>query len=213
LNACLAAGGTDPVLCVPFTRISTGDLRPPRNFLANLGRITTDGEDLKINWISTPTSIGRLSANFQATRVNGYKAVDADGNVAQRRVGIEVDNSAIPNTQANTQLGLALGDWQVNWTVRYISSVKEACGNAVIADVPGCNAGEEFNKLDATFYNDAQLQWSNAFAVKGMELQAGVNNVFGENAPVCYTCTLNGYDAGTYDLPGAFWYAQARFRF
>jgi len=43
LNACLAAGGTDLNLCAPFSRISSGDLRPPQNFLQNLARITTSG--------------------------------------------------------------------------------------------------------------------------------------------------------------------------
>jgi iron complex outermembrane receptor protein len=27
------------------------------------------------------------------------------------------------------------------------------------------------------------------------------------------TCSLNGYDAATYDLPGAFWYLSADYRF
>jgi len=31
--------------------------------------------------------------------------------------------------------------------------------------------------------------------------------------PVCYTCTLNGYDASTYDLPGAFWYFRGTYKF
>jgi iron complex outermembrane receptor protein len=44
-------------------------------------------------------------------------------------------------------------------------------------------------------------------------VQAGVNNLFGVNPPVCYSCTLNGYDAGTYDLPGAFWNVQAKYKF
>ena len=40
------------------------------------------------------------------------------------------------------------------------------------------------------------------------------NNLFGVNPPpVCYTCTLNGYDASTYDLPGAFWYFRGTYKF
>jgi iron complex outermembrane receptor protein len=40
-----------------------------------------------------------------------------------------------------------------------------------------------------------------------------VNNLFGVNPPICYTCTLNGYDAGTYDLPGAFWNVRGTYKF
>ena len=62
LDACLVAGGTDPTLCAPFSRIASGDLRPPQNFLQNLAQITTSGVDLKLTWLSEPLSFGHLSA-------------------------------------------------------------------------------------------------------------------------------------------------------
>jgi iron complex outermembrane receptor protein len=37
--------------------------------------------------------------------------------------------------------------------------------------------------------------------------------VFGEDPPICYSCSLNGYDAGTYDLTGMFWALSARIGF
>lgn len=101
LNACLAAGGTDPNLCAPFSRIASGDPRPPNNLLENLARITTSGVDLKAIWLSEPLPFGRLTGALQATRVNDYKAVDALGLVAQRTVGVEVTDSAIPRWRAN----------------------------------------------------------------------------------------------------------------
>jgi iron complex outermembrane receptor protein len=30
---------------------------------------------------------------------------------------------------------------------------------------------------------------------------------------VCVTCSLNGYDAGTYDLPFRFWYVDVQYKF
>jgi iron complex outermembrane receptor protein len=62
-------------------------------------------------------------------------------------------------------------------------------------------------------YNDLQISWNNAFTLKGLKLDAGVNNMFGVNPPICFSCTLNGYDAGTYDLPGAFWNVRATYKF
>ncbi len=220
LNACVASGGTDPNLCKPFTRGAGSQLNPPQNFLQNLADITTDGEDIKINWLSEPLSWGHLSAALQGTRVNDYKAVDALGQVAQRTVGIEVNNSAIPSWRANAQLGWGIADVDVSWNLRYLSSVKELCGNAPSkAAVPGCtdSAGAfdatVYHTLDSVIYNDVQVSWSNAFRLQGLKLDGGVNNLFGVNPPVCYTCTLNGYDAGTYDLPGAFWYVRATYKF
>jgi iron complex outermembrane receptor protein len=216
LNTCLAAGGTDPNLCGPFTRQASGNLNPPKNFLQNLADITTDGEDLKFNWNSDPTSIGHFSTSVVTTRVNKFQQVDALGIVAQKQVGIEQQNSAIPRYRMNAQIGYGfLTDFEFTWTVRYLSAVKESCANVSVTPVPGCadNGSATFNTLRAMTYNDAQLQYTNAFTLKGLTLEAGVNNLFGANPPVCYTCTLNGYDAGTYDLPGAFWNVRARYRF
>ena len=213
LNACLAAGGTDPTLCSGFTRGAGGNLNPPKNFLENLGDITTDGEDLKLNWQSDQLSLGRFAASVMTTRVNSYKAVDSLGNVAQRAVGIEVNNSAIPRYRLNTQLGYGIADFQFTWTIRYLSAVQEYCGDAVMVGVPGCETTSAMHTLRAVTYNDFQVEYEDAFRLKGLKVEAGVNNLFGVNPPVCFSCTLNGYDAGTYDFPGAFWNVRADYKF
>jgi iron complex outermembrane receptor protein len=221
LNACLSTGGgTSPTLCAPFTRGAGSQLNPPQNLLENLAQITTNGEDFKVNWASEELRIGRLSAALQATKVNSYKAVDALGLVAQRAVGIEVNNSAIPDWRVNLQLGWGFGPIDVSWSLRYISSVKELCGNAATTiPVSGCTDSSgnfnanAYNTLDAVVYNDVQVAWTDALGTKGLKLEIGGTNVFGVNPPICYTCTLNGYDAGTYDLPGGFYYARATYKF
>lgn len=213
LNACLAAGGTDPALCSPFSRISSGDLRPPENFLENLGSIKTHGYDFKIDWRSNEWSWGTLTAGLQSTWVDEYAAVDTLGIVSQRAVGIEVSDSAIPKLQANLQLGYERGPWEVSFTTRFIDSVKEYCGNALVSDVPGCDQGQEFHTLGTTVYNDIQVAWTKAFNVDNFKISLGINNVFGEDPPICYSCSLNGYDAGTYDLPGIFWAVTAKYGF
>jgi iron complex outermembrane recepter protein len=158
-------------------------------------------------------SFGSLAVSVMTTIVNRYRAVDSLGSVAQRAVGIEVNNSAIPKYRLNTQLGYGFSDFQFTWTVRYLSAVKEFCSNAVKVGVPGCETFADTHTLDAVVYNDAQLAYDNAFRVKGLRVEAGVNNLFGVNPPICYTCTLNGYDAGTYDFPGAFWNVRAKYKF
>ena len=213
LNACLAAGGTDPTLCSGFTRSASGNLNPPKNFLENLGDITTDGEDLKVNWQSETLPIGRFVASVMTTRVNSYKAVDALGDVAQRAVGIEVNNSAIPRYRVNTQLGYGIADLQFTWTIRYLSAVQEYCSDAALTPVQGCETGTTMHTLRAVTYNDLQVAYEDAFKLKGLKVEAGVNNLFGVNPPVCLSCTLNGYDAGTYDFPGAFWNVRADYKF
>jgi iron complex outermembrane recepter protein len=215
LNTCLAAGGTSPTLCAPFSRQASGNLNPPQNFLQNLADITTDGEDLKFNWLSQPTSIGHFSTSVITTRVNKYRQVDALGIVSQKQVGIEQANSAIPQYRMNAQIGYGFASFEFTWTVRYLSAVKESCANVSVTPVPGCADGNAttFNTLRAMTYNDAQVQYRDAFKLTGLTVEAGVNNLFGANPPVCLSCTLNGYDAGTYDLPGAFWNVRAKYKF
>ena len=220
LNACEAAGGLNPALCSAFTRGAGSQLNPPRNFLQNLADVTTSGVDVKVDWLSAPFSFGHFSAAFQATRVNDYQAKDVLGQVAQRTVGIEVDNSAIPRWRANAQLGWGTGGWEANWNLRFLSAVSELCSNALRKiPVPGCTnaagafSGTMYNNLRSVLYHDVQVGWTDPFHVTGLKVEAGVNNLFGTNPPVCYSCTLNGYDAGTYDLPGAFWNVRATFKF
>lgn len=48
----------------------------------------------------------------------------------------------------------------------------------------------------------------------GLELAAGGMNVFGKEPPACLSCSLNGYDPSTYDIPGgAYWYVRADLSF
>ena len=215
LAACLRAGGTPArsSACRPFVRQSNGNLQPPNNFLQNFGAVNTRGADLKIDWAGPERGFGALTASLQATWVRDYVAVDGDGHRAPRRVGVEVGDGAIPRWQANVRAGWRRGDLELGYGLRYIDAVEEDCSTAVVANVPGCLNARHRNRLGATTYHDLQLVWRRAFGRDGLALTAGANNAFGKSPPVCVTCTLNGYDAGTYDLPGAFWYLDADYRF
>jgi iron complex outermembrane receptor protein len=212
LNGC-TAGTITGAACSGFTRGAGFNLNPPTDFLANLGVITTNGVDLKANWVGPQSGWGQFDASLQATRTIGYSITDADGNRSQRTVGVEVDDSAIPDWQSNLQLGWKLGDWNASWNLRYISAVDESCGNAAATPATGCATAAGTHTLGATLYNDAQLTWNHSLGIQGLKLSVGANNIFNKSPPVCVTCSLNGYDAGTYDLPYRFWYVSANYRF
>ncbi len=221
LDKCFGTSAFGSAECAGFTRGPSGDLNPPKDFLANLGTITTNGFDLKANWIGPQTSWGQPSAALQATRTIGYKAVDEGGNASRRVVGAEVQqsvgDSSIPSWKTNVQFGWKIGDWDAAWNVRYISAVKEDCSLAnfpttfCATDAGGNPTGS--HKLAATVYNDVQLSWNHSFGVDGLKLGVGANNVFARKPPICVTCSLNNYDSGTYDLPFRFWYAEATYKF
>ena len=206
LNGCYD-GTLSGAACAGITRGTGFQLNPPTAFLDNLGTIVTSGIDFKANWLGPEWSWGQLSAGLQSTHTIKYD----DG--TQREVGVEVSDSAIPDWQTNVQLGWSRGDWSADWNIRYISAVDEDCGNAGTTPSTGCAAPVGSHELPATTYHDVQLAWNHALGAEGLKFSLGVNNLFDKDPPVCVTCSLNGYDAGTYDLPFRFWYVDVQYKF
>lgn len=54
----------------------------------------------------------------------------------------------------------------------------------------------------STTKHDLQVGWKTDW-LKGLNLVTGVNKLFGKELPICLTCSLNGYEAPTYDLMGS----------
>ena len=81
-----------------------------------------------------------------------------------------------------------------SFTGRYIDAVREADGK----------------KLNSRFYGDLQLGY--AFFDKRMALTVGVNNVFNQDPPPCFSCTGSNYDPTTYDVPGQFGYVRLSYK-
>ena len=69
------------------------------------------------------------------------------------------------------------------------------------------------SELEATDCRDVYAGRNRPFGVETLEVSIGLNNAFAKQPPTCLSCSLNGYDPGTYDLPGRFWHMQAVYRF
>ncbi len=210
LNLCVAT--LSPQFCDGITRATTGDINSFANRLTNLGVIETNGWDFDVTWTLPETDLGRFKFAWQNTFVDEYEAVGAAGQVQPREVGIEVNDSAIPEWTSTVVLDWRLGPWSAAYNARHISDLTEDCGDAV--GFPVCSdpvAGT--NRLGSVTYHDFQVGWK-LEVLKGLQLTAGVNNAFDKDPPICLSCSLNGYDASTYDIPGGrFWYLRADLRF
>ena len=133
-------------------------------------------------------------------------------------MGREVTDSGIPRIRSTFTLNWSLADWSASWTLRYLSALKEDCAGA--AGFPICSQPDNTGSgrvdgthvLGATTYNDVRVSWKLPVRYD-MSISGGVNNVFAKDPPVCLSCSLNGYDASTYDLPGRFTYIEASLRF
>ncbi|MEJ1097229.1 MULTISPECIES: TonB-dependent receptor [unclassified Pseudoxanthomonas] len=206
----LCATTQSPQYCTGINRLASGEIDTFENFLVNLGSIKTDGWDADVFWTLPETNAGRFKLSWQNTFVTRYEARDASGQLQAQGPGVVVNDSAIPEWTSTATLDWKLGNWNAAWSIRHLSEMEEAClaaDPAEFCDTPTSNT------LAATTYHDVQLGYEFDW-LKGLQLTAGVNNLFEEDPPVCTSCSLNGYEASTYDIPGGrFFYVRANLRF
>jgi iron complex outermembrane recepter protein len=205
LDRCVAF--RDPFSCASYDRSERGQIVRFDDILDNLGTIRTDGWDFTAAWTLPEGEWGRLRFDSRTTFVGHYELINEVGEAEPRRPGIEVNNSAIPEWTSTLVTDWTRGPWSVAWTIRYIDELRESCGGANGFDICDDSAND-LNTLDAMTYHDLQLSWQSMAWLDGFRLSVGVNNLTGEDPPICLSCSLNGYDASTYDLPGRFWYAR-----
>ena len=210
LDRCVFQG--DPLSCSFYDRTSTGQVSRFEDILGNLGTIKTDGWDFTADWLLPEQAWGQLGFDWKTTWVTRYQLVNESGQAEPRIPGVEVNNSAIPEWTSTLSATWTRGDWSATWSARYIDELRESCGGANGFDI--CDDSDaDLNRLPATTYHDAQVSWHTDAFMKDFRVTLGVNNLTGKDPPVCLSCTLNGYDASTYDLPGRLWYARVGFGF
>ena len=226
LDACVASGDAASAFCAGIARNpATGTISDFDNRLANIGRIETDGFDFGLDW-ALDTAFGRFDADWQTTYVNDFVATDSFGNTFSRTVGAEANDGGIPRWQSNLRLGWVRGPVDLGWTMRYVHSLTEKCSDAfdnnpelsltslgLCSNPDPANPALSRNKLGATTYHDVYAGWNRPFGVDALKVSLGLNNAFAKQPPICLSCSLNGYDPGTYDSPGRFWHLQAIYRF
>lgn len=205
LDRCVAT--LDPVACAAYDRSARGQIIRFDDLLDNLGTIHTSGWDFHAGLVTPEAGWGQLRFDWKTTWVTEYELVNESGDAEPRRPGREINNSAIPEWTSTASVDWRIGDWSVAWTARYIDRLTESCGGAngfAICE----DSANDINSLGSTTYHDLQASWRTDAWLKGARVSVGVNNITGKEPPVCLSCSLNGYDASTYDLPGRFFYAR-----
>jgi iron complex outermembrane receptor protein len=225
LDACVRT--LDPAFCNGISRAGTGSISGFSNRLTNIGGIETSGFDFNILYTSPDFDWGRLSINWYNSIVSDYEEITLDPTAASGfsstdLAGVERNNSSIPEFTSNIVTDWTVGSWTTSWTIRYIGSVTESCSDfldgspASLTALGLCSNPHpsddtlSTNELDATLYNDLAVTYQ--FSSMDLSVSVGVNNLFDEDPPICLSCSLNGYDASTYDLPGSFYYLRASWR-
>ncbi|HEY4646422.1 MAG TPA: TonB-dependent receptor, partial [Steroidobacteraceae bacterium] len=186
------------------------------NTVINIGGTTTSGYDLNMRWALPATGIGRFTFSWQNTILDEYvdKVQTSAGLVDQAREGTERGSPSIafPEWKSALTADWSLGDFAAAATVRYTDSVTETCP-AAARGLGLCSNDPVQNEMDATTYVDLQGSWTPSGLGGGWTFTLGINNVFDEDPPFCFSCELNSFDGGVYDIPGMFWYGRLVARF
>ena len=195
------ATSNDPLACATITRTASGAIAGIANPLINIGGIDTRAVDFTIAYTSPDWSIGRFTVRSTTSKLIEFTEFvpTGAGIVGVQREGTErgSPDQAYPEWKSTLAVDWSRNNWGATGTLRYISSVDET--GAV-------------NKLDATTYIDAQVRWTPAMLGESAMFTIGVNNLFDQDPPGCFTCGLNNYDPTTYDAPGRFGYIRLSYK-
>jgi iron complex outermembrane receptor protein len=218
LDRCVSGG--DDTLCQDIQRTGQGSIFAFSNRLLNLGGIETRGLDLALRYAMPPTGFGR----FRFTSVSNYlidfweKIPTVDGVDTIRREGRVAGEPerAFPRLKSSLVIDWFHEQVGASLTTRYIHKVVEQCRD--LADFPGLcsdpnptNDLTSKNVLQPQVYNDVQVTWIPPAFESKLNITAGVNNIFDNDPPACYSCVLNGFNPTTYDVPGIFGYLTASY--
>jgi iron complex outermembrane receptor protein len=187
--------------------------------LSNIAGIETSGIDLNLDLTTAESGIGRFRFQWMTSFLLDYDDLitNAEGGTTTiKRKGTELGSPSrgFIETKSTLNNDWFMNDWFVRLAFRYQSSLTEQCVGLVadFEQTQMCSNGPDTNKLGSVIYTDAQVSWTPSnFNNGNWTFSAGVNNLFNEKPPICYSCDLNSLDGTLYAIAGQFWYLRAIF--
>lgn len=201
LNNCALRG--DAASCALVIRTSNGFVNEIDGTLQNLDKIETRGIDVTANYRSPTTGIGTFGLSANATWLLKYVLTASNGFVVLDRRGTErgSPDQAFPKFKGNATLNWSISDFSASFTGRYVDGVTEINPNNGLP-----------NAMASRFYGDVQFVVTPGFMDRRLAFTVGVNKVFNQDPPACFSCSLNNFDPTTYDVPGQFGYARISYK-
>jgi iron complex outermembrane receptor protein len=214
LDACITT--LEDIYCDAITRLPSGTILRIDGVLDNIGGIETSGLDLNLMLLTRETGLGTFRFQWMTSFLLKYDELvqnSSGGFDRLDRKGRELGSPTrgFPETKSTLNTDWMYGDWSVRLGLRYMSSITEQC-SGLVDDFGLTDLCSGTNELKAVFYADTQVSWRpSTFMGGGWTFTLGVNNLFDEEPPVCYSCSLNSLDGTLYPIAGQFWYARAIF--
>jgi len=217
LDACIDT--LNEVACNAINRTQNGSITSIEGQLQNIGGIETSGIDLNLDLRLAETGIGGFRFQWMTSFLLDYDELigNAEGGFDRiAREGTEVGSPVrgYVETKSTLNTDWTLGEWFARLSFRYLSSLTEQC-TGLVADfelTELCSNGPDTNELGDRLYTDTQVSWTPEGLQGGAwTFTLGVNNLFDEKPPICFSCDLNSLDGTLYPIAGQFWYARVIF--
>jgi iron complex outermembrane receptor protein len=217
LNACIET--LEDIYCSAVNRLPTGTITSIEGTLQNIGGIETSGVDINLDMDLAENAWGGFGFQWLTSFLLDYDELipNAEGSFDRiSRDGTEVGSPVrgYPELRSTLNTDWMLGDWFARLSFRYLSSLTENC-QGLVADFGQtqlCSNGPDTNTLGSRLYTDAQVSWRPSRLNGGAwTFTLGVNNLFDERPPICFSCDLNSLDGTLYPIGGSFWYLRAIF--
>ena len=205
----------DPFFCDAITRAPGGTVTRIDGVLKNIGGIETSGFDWKVELTTAAREHGQFRIQWMNTHLSDYVEITEgpDGAVRTDRAGFEIGSPERGYVEWKSTLNLDWfrDAWATRVSFRYMDGLDERC-TGLVADfelTDLCSNGAAGNSLGSTLFTDAQVSWSPDFGTdQEWKFTLGVDNIFDEDIPTCFSCDLNSFDGTLYPIPGAFWYLR-----
>lgn len=201
LRDCYVLGNSSR--CAGIVRAADGHISTMFFGLANLGSLETEGFDLGIRYRLPEFSIGQFSIDWQSSYVSKYDeaAQNADGeDITVGRVG----TPGIFRLRSNLGLNWELGDFNVAYTARYFSGMKESCVTNRPCTDPGHISNGEPDPIRWTgsnTFHDLQVSWK---APWNATIGVGARNIFDHQGAIQFSAPnsnfpyYGGFDIGRF---------------
>jgi outer membrane receptor protein involved in Fe transport len=221
INNCFNSANLDPTFCSLFTRDPVShNINFVKTTFVNAAKLLTQGYEMHVTyshdvspvtsrWQYTQGLTGTMSFDLNVDYVARlrnfpFQSDPKTYNVEEGRVN-NVNNEGTPHWKGVADLTYKQGPATFNWQTRYVGK-----GALFNIDPTSVDRSEALNVpfAKSVFYHDISLRyklddhfggWGN-----GVEVFAGVNNVFGENPPFMTigAGTDVGYDLGRFFFTG-----------
>lgn len=211
LDRCFAASSsTFSANCNGATvRDENGALIEVNSGTSNENNLYTSGLDLESNY-----NLDVGPGTFRAQLVYTYTREYVEESVYD---GSSIDYAGevlYPEHRANLDLGYEFSDYTFGWTMRYWGSVVDSV-NGQNYNFTDYEALTTYNSIDAVIYHDLSAGYQ---VTDGLELYAGVRNLFDKQPPMLPQGTVNGDTgantaAAAYDVTGRYYYAGVTAKF